>query len=390
MTKITFANIFKGDKIFWNALLMLGIISVLAVYSSSSGLAYQEKDCDTEFYLKKQIVFVGLAFFVMIVLQFISFKNYKKYSKIIFFVSLLLIVITLFAGVEINGARRWLSIPVVHIMFQPSDLAKLALIILASSFLSRKSKDEKQEKDNLIKTALYTIAIVVITLKSDFSTAFLMFFAVLIILFVSGIKIRYLLMTVAVIIIAGGIFIGIVLQSDTNSRFATWKNRIENFVDPKSGDNYQVTRANIAVATGGLVGRGPGNSVQRNILSQSNSDFIFAFIIEEYGLIGAIVIIALYLWILFRGINIAKNCKEKFPMLLTLGLILNITIQAFMNMMVAVNLVPVTGQTLPFVSMGGTSMIITAISFGIILNISYTNRMEAKKEEAINGIKNEL
>ncbi len=363
---------------------MLGVISILAVYSSSGGLAYQEKAGNTGYFLWKQIVFIAVALVTVMAVQFISYKRYEKHALILYGIAIFLLIVTAVAGVEINGAKRWLSIPGIPFNFQPSDLAKISLIVLTSKILAVKRKDGKIAVKSLKQIGIFTGIIVAIVMINDISTALLIVVIVAVLLIIGRIDKKYILISIGVVILGLFILYFTVSNFDIKNRFGTAGNRIESFFDSESGDHHQVDRAKIAIVTGGLIGRGPGNSIQRNILSQSNSDYIFAIIIEEYGLFGATVIIALYLWILYRGIYIAKNCNETFPILLTSGLIVWITGQAFANMMIATDMLPATGQTLPFVSMGGTSIISTAIAFGIILNVSYLTKKKKKKEQLAN------
>jgi cell division protein FtsW len=372
-------NIFKGDRILWNSVLVLGGLSIAAVYSASGALAYQEHDGNTLFFLFKQIFFIGFGILAVLIFQFIPYKYYFRFAPAIYVVSLLLLALTLIMGKSVNGAQRWLEIPLIHIQFQPSEIAKIALVIYAARILSVNQDDEKSMKTALIAILAITGLMSALLIFSGGSTTLLLLATVLVLLYVGRVKIKYILLIVGIFVIFGASFLFILSRSSNTGRLKTWKSRYETFFKGKDNGSDQANEAKVAIVTGGVFGKGPGNSVQRNVLPQSYSDFIYASIIEEYGWAGAAIIIALYLWILYRGINIINYVKNSFPAILALGLIFSLTIQAFANMAVAVGLFPVTGQALPFVSMGGTSNVITGITFGIILNISREAVIELNK-----------
>ena len=376
----------KGDRVIWIVVFFLLIFSILAVYSSINTLAYKHQAGNQFHYLIKHASFilggVGLMYWV----HKIKYTFFSRLSIIAFYVSIPLLIATLLVGKNLNDANRWLAIPGTPISFQTSDFAKIALLM----FLARQLSVNYDKLVDAKSTFLYVMLPVVVTcgliLPANFSTSALVFSTSLIMMFVGRVKLKYL----------GG-FIGlgitgillILLIGKTAPkvfpRFGTWMKRIENFSnDNKGGDNkgnYQIEQAKIAIAIGYISGQGPGKSTQRNFLPHPYSDFIYAFIIEEYGLIGGCIMVLLYLVLLFRGVRIATRCDKNFGSLLAFGICFSIVFQAFINMAVASNLFPVTGQPLPLVSMGGTSMWFSCIAIGIVLSIS--KDVESKSPEDV-------
>ena len=379
---IKISNIFKGDKILWNALAILAILSIIAVYSATGALAYQQHNGDTSYYLYRHSLFMAFGILVIIVTQFIPYKIYIKSAYIIYGISIFFLILTFFFGETKNEATRWLNLPVINIDFQPSDLAKFAIVMVTAKILAQNQNNKEGLKKAVTKIIMLTAAMVIFIFPSDFSSALLLIVTVGIIMYVGRVKFKYLLATTGIAFIVLSFFILIIMNSG-HGRFNTWKARIESFTgdNENSDGNYQVNNAKMAIVTGGFFGKGPGNSIHRNSLPQSYSDFIFAFIVEEYGAFGGIFVLIVYLWILYRGMLIVRKTKKAFPVLLGLGLIISLSIQAFTNMLVAVNIFPVTGQTLPFVSMGGTSIFFTAVTFGILLNISRKENLKIREED---------
>lgn len=383
MTAVKLNNIFKGDRGIWAIVVLFMLYSLLAVYSSSVSIAYVKYGGDTGYFLRSQI---GGLFFGLIIIIITSYLPYRVYSSLatLFLVgSIVLLVLTLFVGVRINEATRWLEIPGTGFRIQTSDFAKVALMIYIARMLSQ-FQDKLDNFLLVFKVFIIPIGIVVLLIvPENMSTGAMVFGIGLLFLFVGRVPFRFLLayggMAIAALVIAA-VVLSYVMP---DNRVSVWKNRIENFVSGKDDDagNYQANQAKIAISTGGIVGKAPGKSTQRNILPQSNSDFIFAIIIEEYGLLfGALPLILAYVGLFYRGIAVAKRCETAFPAFLVLGLVIMIVSQAFLNMMVAVGLFPVTGQTLPMISWGRSSVMVMSASIGIILSVSRVVQAKANSE----------
>lgn len=373
----------KGDKWIWFTILILFIFSLLAVYSATGTLAYRVKSGDTEFFLAKQLVlmFGGLALIYGV--HLINYKYFSRVSQILFYLSILLLVITLFFGTNINDAKRWLTLPVVNLTMQTSDFAKLALIMYLARLLAKKQDNMKNFKEGFWNMLLPIIVICALIIPEDMSSALVLFATSVLVLFIGRANLWYIggLVGLGIVSLVVGITLLFSFPDATIGKYGrllTAKNRIISFAPEKFGDGdvskeaepFQVTQAKIAIAKGGIFPNGPGNSQQKNFLPHPYSDYIFAIIIEEYGLIGGIFIMFLYLFFLFRTALMIKKTPKAFGAILAFGLALSLVIQAMINMGVAVNLLPVTGLTLPLVSMGGSSTIFTSLAFGIILSVS--------------------
>ncbi|PKP51130.1 MAG: cell division protein FtsW [Bacteroidetes bacterium HGW-Bacteroidetes-12] len=370
----------KGDKVVWLVVLLLAILSVLAVYSSIVTLAYKYKDGDTFYYLFKHLVILVIGVLLMILAHNINFKYYSRISQIALFLSIPLLLLTLITGANINEASRWLVIPVINQTFQTSDLAKLALIMYLARFLYKHQNNISDFKQTFLPIMVPIIIVCGLILPANFSTAAMLFATSLIIMFVGRISLKYIFSLIAIGITCLLIMLLIAkVKPDLLPRADTWVKRIESFSSGSKEGNYQADQAKIAIATGELFGKGPGKSTQRNFLPHPYSDFIYAIIIEEYGsVIGGLGLIMLYLILFFRGIKIAKNAETTFGSLLAIGLSFSLVFQAMINMAVAVNLFPVTGQPLPLVSMGGTSIWFTCLAIGVILSVSRTGENNVK------------
>lgn len=368
-----FGRYLKGDRVIWTVVIILSAVSLLAVYSSTGSLAYRFHGGNTTYFLIKQLIFLGLGMSIVFITHLISYKVYYPLSTILMGVSVPLLLITLVFGATLNQASRWLEVPGLGITFQTSDVAKLALIMYVAKILSQRQKDIKDLRQGFVPLVIPIGLICMLILPANFSTAALLGLACWIMMFVGRINLKYLLGFTGLGVVVLGIFIVVALQMKNVGRVHTWINRVENFVSGDNADgNYQVEQSKIAIATGGFFGKGPGRSTQRNFLPHPYSDFIFAIIVEEFGLLGGTVILALYLILLFRSALIVKKANRTFPAFLAFGLALLMALQAMVNMMVAVNLIPVTGQPMPLVSMGGTSLFFSSAAFGIILSISRT------------------
>jgi cell division protein FtsW len=360
----------KGDRIIWLVVGLLSMVSMLAVYSSTGTLAYRFQGGNTAYYILKHaiILFIGLG--IIFVTHSIPYKYYSRLSQVFLVASIFLLIITLFLGTSINQATRWLTLPGLGFTIQTSDFAKLSLIMYLARLLSQKQHEIKDLKLSFMPVLWPVLLICMLILPSNLSTALILLTTSIILMFIGRVRTFYLVGLIGSGVFVIGVFIGIVLYSKSEGRLGTWKNRIESYVGG-SGENYQAEQSKIAIATGGILGKGPGNSTQRNFLPHPYSDFIYAIIIEEYGLWGGFLILAFYMWLLYRAGAIVRRASRTFPALLAIGLTISIVIQALINMAVVVGLVPVTGQPLPLVSMGGSSLVFTSVAIGIILSVSY-------------------
>lgn len=372
------SNIIKGDKVIWVVVIFLSVFSILAVYSSTGTLAFKYKQGNTEYYLLKHFIILVFGFTLMYLAHMVKYTYYSRISQIALFISIPLLLITLLSGTNINEARRWLTLPVINLTFQSSDLAKLALIMYTARLLAKKQELIKDFKSIFAPIMMPILIVCALILPANFSTAAVLFATCFIMLFIGRINFKYLAAFAGIALLSLSIFVIVLQNSEEQGRLGTWKNRVESYMDEGSEGNYQVEQAKIAIATGGFFGKLPGNSTQKNFIPHPYSDFIFAIIVEEYGLIGGAIIVLLYLILLYRGIRIVTKCPGTFSAFLTIGACLSLVFQALINMAVAVNLIPVTGQPLPLISMGGTSIWFTSLAVGIILSVS---RVTEKEEE---------
>ncbi|NRB65102.1 MAG: FtsW/RodA/SpoVE family cell cycle protein [Saprospiraceae bacterium] len=359
----------KGDKAIWAIIVIMAVFSLLAVYSSTGTLAYKYRGGDTEAFLLKH----GFILFGGVLLTYLchnmSYMTFNRAAPVLLVISVPLLIYTMAFGVETNEARRWIEIPLVGVTFQTSDFAKLALIIYVARAISAKQVYIKDLGSAFLPIIVPILIICGLIAPSDLSTAVLLFFICVMMMFVGRVSIKYILlllllgvMVFSVLIALGDIFPEFI-------RSATWKSRIREFV-LEEGGGYQVQQAKIAIANGEWLGRGPGNSIQRNYLPSPYADFIYAIICEEYGIFGGALILLLYVMLFFRITRLITKSPKAFGAMVALGLSLLLIIQAFINIAVSVHLVPVTGLTLPMISMGGTSVLFTCIAFGIILSVS--------------------
>lgn len=367
----------KGDPVIWGVVVMLSIVSLLAVYSSTGSLAFKTKGGNTEFYFFKQLLFLGMGLGMMWLAHLLDYRYYSRISQMLLYASYPLLLYTLFFGVEINNATRWMQIPGTGLTFQTSDLAKLALIMYVARFLSKRQDTIHIARSAFLPLLGAIVGVCILIAPANLSTALVLFSTCLLLMFLGRIPLKFILAVVA----SGVIFFTLIatlvmkMPEDTLNgiaRLSTWKARIENFMGDEENINgrYQNIQAKIAIAKGGLLGQGPGNSVQRNFLPEAYSDFIYAIILEEYGLVGGVGLIFLYLLLLYRSVRIVIRSPKAFGALLAMGLSFSLVIQAFINMAVAVNIFPVTGLALPLISMGGTSTLFTSMAIGIILSVS--------------------
>jgi len=352
----------QGDRVIWAAVFALSLISILVVYSSIGTLAYK-RTASPESYLFKHtfMVFLGLA--AMWFAHKVDYRYYSRISRLALWVSVPLLIYTFTSGTTINDAARWITLPIINTSFQPSDFASLALIINLASMLSKKQQNIEDFKETLIPVLIWCGVICGLIALTNLSTAILLFATCMLIMFIGRVPVKYLAMLVLIGLLVGAVALKFGVRGETA------RNRILSFVNGTELP-FQAKHGRIAVATGGIFGKGPGNSEQRNILPHPYSDFVYAIVIEEYGMIGGIVVLVLYLVLLHRGMKAAYNSERAFGGLLSAGLSFDLVCQAMVNMGVVVGLGPITGQPLPLISMGGTAMVFTGLSVGIILSVS--------------------
>lgn len=392
-------SLFRGDRSLWIMIAMLCVISLLVVYSSTASMAYRNVGGDTSFYLSRQARFIVLGFMLIWLIHWVDIRHYIRFAPGLLKIAVLLMVVTYVLGETRNDASRWIRIPIIGLTFQPSDAIKVTLMMtlalalgkrqgiinkipILPSFTPRKWRENPHKNFDILRHSTKVIVIPIliscaIIFPANLSTAVIMFVCSMFVLWVGRVKISQIwklvwsVGTVGVVVIAGMYFLGI-------GRAQTWVNRLENHISPVTGVegandeavDFQEAQAKIAIASGGLTGKGPGNSTQRSQLPHPYSDFAFAFIVEEYGFVGALVVIMLYLWIFYRARVIVYKTKSPVAGLLVLGLTMIMTLTAFIHIFVSVGIIPVTGQPLPMISLGGSSVLFNCISFGIILSVS--------------------
>jgi len=365
----------KGDKPLWVVFILLASFSFLPVYSSASNLAYLYGDGNTFSYLFKHFIHLSLGFFLMYMVHKIPYRYFRGISILMIPIILVLLAYTIFQpsiSDSITNSNRWIRIPIVGFGFQPSTLASIIILIYVARYLSKIKDKLITFSQSILPLWVPVFLTISLILPANFSTSAILFSMVMLLCFLGGYPIKYLIGILSSAVILFSIFIlSVKAYPDLlPNRVDTWKSRIESFVDSKeTKSNYQIEKAKIAIATGGITGLGPGKSVQKNFLPQSSSDFIFAIIVEEYGLIGGLTLIFLYLWFLFRVIIISNKSNSVFGSLLAIALGIPIVFQALVNMAVAVQLFPVTGQPLPLISSGGTSIWMTCLAIGIIQSV---------------------
>ena len=382
----------RGDKFIWGIVVLLAMISVMVVYSATGSLAYKMNKGNTEVYLFKQLAFMLVGLVIIYFLHRVNYSIYSKVAWILFLTAIPFLIYTLFFGAKINEGSRWVRLPIINMTVQTSDYARLALFMYISRVLSRKQEVIKNFREGFLPIIIPVAIVCVLIAPANLSTALLTGATSLLLMFIGRVSFKHILLTILIAAIPVGLLISVAVLTHKKDkqeteiskddpkeerysgmgRVGTWVKRVQDFVYAKNEDMpYQVQQSKIAIANGGiLVGLGPGNSRQRNFLPHCYSDFIYAIIIEEYGLLGGAFIMFVYLVFLFRGIRIFKRCPYAFGAFLALGLSFTLVIQALANMAVSVNIVPVTGVTLPLVSMGGSSFLFTCMSIGIILSVA--------------------
>ena len=366
-------NLFQGDKVIWVVVAILTFISLLTVYSASESVANRSYNGNNAFVLLRHAVMLLLGLACMFGASRINYKMYSKLLLLLFWIAIPLLIYTLFFGKNLNHAQRVIGI--AGVTFQTSDLAKIALIGFLARVLTLRRDELDDFKELGIRVMLPILVIVGLIFPENFSTAAMLFATCIVMMFLSKVKMKYIFGFIGIIMLAGGIFMLVSFAFAKDNRSATWVNRIERFFSSSEEEvddtaNFQVMQSKIAIAGGGLIGKSPGKSTQRNVLPHPYSDFIYAIVLEEYGLIGGIFVLALYLILLYRATRIILRAPQSFGGLLAMGLAFSLVMQAMVNMGVAVGLFPVTGQPLPFISMGGTSLLFTGLSIGIIISVT--------------------
>lgn len=378
-------NNIKGDKLIWAIVALLAIFSFLPVYSAASNLAYVGGSGNIFAFLVKHFMHLFLGFAIMYGVHKIPYRYFRGLSMVMMPLVFVLLIVTILQGTTIEGANasRWIRIPFVNMSFQTSTLASVVLMVYIARYLSKIKDKTITFKESILPLWIPLFIVLMLILPSNFSTTAIIFVMSMMLLFLGGYPIRYLLVMGAAGLVGLTFFILIAkaFPEAMPNRVDTWMSRVENFANGEdTEEDYQIEKAKIAIASGRVVGLGSGKSIQKNFLPQSSSDFIFAIIIEEYGLIGGLFLMVLYLWLLFRIVIVSQKADTIFGRLVVLGVGLPIIFQAMINMAVAVELFPVTGQTLPLISSGGTSIWMTCMAIGIILSVS-AKREEIKEKE---------
>jgi cell division protein FtsW len=374
----------KGDKVIWTIVIFLSLVSLLAVYSATGSLAYRLQGGHTEYYLFKQLSVLVMGLLIIYFAHRVNYTIYSRVAQIGFLISIPLLVYTLAFGRHVNDASRWIRLPVINLTFQTSDVAKLAIFMYVSRQLSKRQGNITDFKKGFLPILIPVGIICALIMPANMSTALLLGASCMLLFFIGRVPIRYLAAMVgggAVLIV---LMFAVASLTGNPGRTETWKKRITHFTSDDANTDlpYQVQQANIAIAGGGVLGKGPGNSTQRNFLPHAYSDYIYATIIEEYGIFGAFLILMAYMLLLLRSISLFRKCPYAFGAFLAVGLSFTLVIQALMNMAVNVGLFPVTGVTLPLVSMGGSSVIFTSLAIGIILSVSRNvEELEGKRIE---------
>jgi cell division protein FtsW len=369
----------KGDRWIWLIVILLSVWSLLAIYSATGTLAYK-KGVGTEQFLIKHLVMIVGGVALMYFSHLLDYRYYAGISKVLMIITIPLLLYTLIFGNTVNDASRWVTIPVINQTFQTSDLAKLALITFLARSLTKKQENIKDVKRAFLPIMGSVCVVFILIALANLSTAIMLFGVSILLLVIGRISVKQIL----TVCLAGGILLTAVIF--LGPRRATYISRIDTYLHPEKADpdkSFQANQAKIAIATGGIMGKGPGNSTQRNFLPHPYSDFVYALIVEEYGMVGGVALVIIYLIFLYRCILIVTHSPKAFGALLAAGLSFSLTIQAFANMAVAVGLGPVTGVPLPLVSMGGTSILFTSVAFGIILSVS--RDVEEKKLNETKG-----
>lgn len=364
----------RGDRVIWAIVVLLAIISMISVFSSASTLAYDERGGAVSYYLIKHGMILGFGLVIIYICHLLAYTKFSRWAPGLLVVAFALLLVTMWLGVDINNAKRWLRIPFVGLTFQSSDFAKLALIIFVARSIGSKQDVIKDFKEAFLPIIAPVIGICMLIAINDLSSALMLFLICVLMMVVGRVAMQYI---VTMILMGISVFSLMVMiggkYPELLPRASTWEKRIETFMNPEAAstdDRYQITKAQIAMSNGGFFGVGPGNSTQRNYVPSPHSDFIYSIIVEEYGVLGGVVVISLYVLLFFRIVRLVTKSSKAFGAMVAFGIGLALLLQAFFNIAVNLDLVPVTGLTLPLISMGGTSILFTCIAFGIILSVS--------------------
>jgi cell division protein FtsW len=378
----------KGDQSIWVIVVFLALVSLLTVYSATGSLAYKTQGGNTTYFMFKQLTFLLMGIGVIVVVHHIPYKYFVIFSVPALYISIFLLGLTLVSGQNLNEASRWFTVPGIGITFQPSEMAKLALIVYVARVLAQHQREEGPTEGAFWPIMIHTGIVCLLIFPENLSTAMLLAGVVMLMMFLGRVPFKFLFFTG----FTGVAIVSLVLILAMNDivlidRAETWAARVERFLDDEQeaneyGSDYQLIQSKIAIATGGIFGKGPGNSDQRNFLPHPYSDFIYAIIAEEFGFPGALMVIVAYFFLLGRIGVIVSSSNRTFPAFMVLGLGLMLVIQAFVNMGVAVGIFPVTGQPLPLVSMGGTSILFTCFALGAIQTVSRHNQKVKEREKA--------
>ncbi len=374
----------KGDKVIWLIITFLGCMSMLAVYSATTGMAHKYHGGNTEFYLIQQGVFLSLGAFVVFFCSKLDYRIYAKVAPYLLLLTVPLLIYTVGFGAQINDARRWIQLPFTDFTFQTSDMAKLALVLFIARGISRRQENIKDLKGAFLPIIIPVLVICGLIAPADLSTAALLFLTSLMMMFIGRMSMKYIIILLFLGLFAFGLLALLGTIFPDFIRVETWQTRFHEFFFNSDG-GYQIQQSKMAIANGEFFGLGLGGSIQKSFLPSPYADFIYAIICEEAGMLWGFIIIFLYLGLLYRCTKLVTRCDKPFAAIVAMGLCLSIVIQAFANIAVSVHLLPVTGLTLPLLSMGGTSLIFTCISCGIILSVSRyveEHNVETKKVRA--------
>ncbi len=360
----------KGDRVIWAIVAVLALFSILAVYSSSSMVAFQKRAGNTEFYLLKQIIMLSIGLLLTYAAYLLNYKRYSVWAPYMLATIVPLLMLTLAIGPEINGASRWLQVPGIGLTFQTSDLAKIALITYIARSITAKQDYITDFQSAFVPIIMPVIIVCVLIAPADLSTASVIFVTSMLMMFIGRVAMKYILLLIfcGMVAFAGLIVVSKFMKQGT-IRSETWSSRMRDFIENEDGQP-QTQLAKMAIAKGGFIGNGPGGSIQKNYLPMAYTDYVYAVIIEEYGLVGAFSMLALFVLLFMRVVRLVTKSPKTFPAMLAMGLCLILTIQALANMAVSVHLVPVMGLPMPMVSMGGTSLWYSCIALGMILSVS--------------------
>jgi cell division protein FtsW len=359
----------KGDRVIWMIVGLLAILSVLVVYSATGALAFKERSGDTEFFLLKHGLIVTGGLFLTYLAYLMHYMKYNKVAPYLMAIAVPLLIYTLAFGSDINDAKRWIEVPFIGVSFQTSDFAKMALIIYVAREITKKQEYIKDFNSAFLPLIVPVIIVCGLIAPADLGTAVIVFVTCIFMVFIGRVALKYLflLLLLGIVVFAFLVILGRFIPN--HIRVDTWTSRVEQYLNEEDG-GYQIQQAKIAIANGGILGRGPGNSTQRNHLPSAYADFIYSIIWEEYGMLGGLLVLGLYLLLLFRAVRLVTISPKAFGAMLAIGLSLSLALQAMVNIAVNVHLVPVTGVTLPMLSLGGTSIIFTCLAFGMILSVS--------------------